>query len=65
MLVTALLGATGSAYLAVRGVIVTMANVSQPQLVALAGRLAARIAGTTPMPPPAAPSTIPGLPPGS
>jgi tRNA A-37 threonylcarbamoyl transferase component Bud32 len=55
MLVPALLGAAGSAYLAVRGIITTMANVAQPQLVALAGRLAARIAGTTPPPLPAGP----------
>jgi serine/threonine protein kinase len=46
----AVLAAVGSAYLAVRGVIITKANVAQPQLVALAGRLAARIAGTAPPP---------------
>jgi len=46
MLFPAALGAAGSAYLAIRGVVTTMANVAQPQLVTLAGRLAARIAGT-------------------
>jgi hypothetical protein len=45
MLFPAILGAAGSAFLAFRGVITTMANVAQPQLVALAGRLAARITG--------------------
>jgi len=63
MLVPALLGAAGSAYLAVRGVITTMANVAQPQLVALAGRLAARIAGTAPPPLPAASPPADYLPP--
>jgi hypothetical protein len=58
MLVPALVGAAGSAYLAIRGVLTTMANVAQPQLVALAGRLAARIAGTAPPALPA--STGPG-----
>jgi serine/threonine protein kinase len=63
MLIPAALGAAGSAFLAFRGILTTMANVAQPQLVALAGRLAARIAGTEPPPLPA-PDTLPGeLPP--
>jgi len=59
MLMPAALGAAGSAFLAFRGILTTMANVAQPQLVALAGRLAARIAGTEPPPLPA-----PDMPPG-
>jgi hypothetical protein len=44
MIVPALLCATGSAYLTARGVLATKANFAEPQLVALADRLAGLIA---------------------
>jgi hypothetical protein len=45
MIVPALLLAAGSAYIAARGLLTTKANVAQPQLVALADRLAQLLAG--------------------
>jgi hypothetical protein len=61
MVIAGLLCATASAFLTVRGVLTTKANVAQPQLVALADRLARLIAG-----PGAAITGVPpgGLPPG-
>jgi hypothetical protein len=57
MMIPALLCAAGSAYLTVRGIFATKANIAQPQLVALADRLAGLIAGSG--------STLPGSPPGA
>jgi hypothetical protein len=51
MILPGLLCAAGSAYVTARGVVATKANAAQPQLVALADRLAARLGGAEPSAP--------------